>query len=266
MTKFVVPKPMFDPLYRAELLGVIQAAANANQRNFQYMIGPSGIGACERKMAFQIAYGAQSDGDNGWASHKGTVLHGWLEETFSASDRLMPDGSQRFLTEIKLDSSAPDVISGGTCDLYDRLYQRVVDWKCPGDFTMQKVRSGDWSESYYLQAQVYGYHLSLMGHPVSTVALAMLPMGGDDLWSERRGAIFAYWDFDAQVASDAIERPRRIRTMLDLSPSPSKVIDAMNTRSDFCSSCPAYIGSSDRRGTCPGAEVSIPARNGNPFS
>lgn len=260
----IVPQPKFDPLYRQELLGVIQAAANANQRNAQQEIGPSGVGGCPTKVAFGLAYGAASDGDNGWAAHKGTVLHGWLEQTFSACERLMPDGSQRFLTELKLDSSAPGLISGGTCDMYDKLYERVIDWKCPGDYTMQKVRSGQYSESYYVQSMVYGYHLSLMGYKVSTTSLAFLPMGGDDLWSAGKGAIFAYWDFDEKIAIDAIADVQRTKTMLELAPY-SKVVELLERRSDFCNSCPAFIGSSDRRGTCPGAEVQF-TRSTNPFA
>lgn len=263
----VVPEPKFDPIYRRELLGVIQAAANANQRNAQQEIGPSGVGGCETKIAFGLAFGAASDGDNGWAAHKGTVLHAWLDTTFTASERLMPDGSQRFMTEMKLESSAPGLISGGTVDLYDRLYQRVVDWKAPGDFTMDKVRSGNYSEGYYVQSMVYGYHLSLMGHPVATTSLAFLPMAGDDLWGDRRGAIFAYWDFDPRVAIDAINNVRRIKTIIDLVPFSQAVKSgALDTRSDFCQSCPAHISSTDRRGICPGVVPTAPTSGRNLFS
>lgn len=260
-----VPEPKFDPLYRQELLGVIQTEMNKSERSAQMEIGPSGVGGCPTKVAFGLAYGAASCGDEGWAAHKGKLLHAWLDSTFTASERRMPDGSPRFLTETPLVSSAPGLISGGTCDLYDRLYQRVVDWKAPGDFTMQKVRSGDYSEGYYVQSQIYGYHLSLMGHPVSTTALAFLPMAGDDLHGDRRGSIFAYWEYDEQVAIEAIASVRRTKTMLEVAPY-HKVVELLERRSDFCSSCPAFIGSSDRRGTCPGADVSIPSSKGNPFS
>lgn len=260
MGAIVVPEPKFDSLYRSELLGVIQAEMNKNQRNAQQEIGPSGAGGCETKVAFGLAYGAAASGDNGWAAGKGTVLHSWLDATFTASERLMPDGSPRFISEVKLISSAPGLISGGTCDLYDKLYQRVIDWKAPGDFTMQKVRAGDYSEGYFVQSQIYGYHLSLMGYPVATTSLAFLPMAGDDLWGDRRGAVFAYWDYDEKVALDAIANVRRIKTIIDLVPF-SQIVKSgvLETRSDFCSSCPANIASSDRRGICPGATPAAPA-------
>lgn len=262
----IVPAPKFDPLYRAELLGIIQAEADGFERNAQELIGPSGVGGCERKVAFQLAYGASQDGPTGWSSLKGTILHEWLAKTYDKCDRTMPDGSPRFITETKLESSAEGIIAGGTCDLYDRLHHRVVDWKCPGAFTVDKFRAGQWSESYYIQCQIYGLHFSLAGHPVSTVGLAVLPMAGSELHSERTGAIFAYWDYDPSVAEEAIGNLRRITTMLKIADHPSKVINAMETRSDFCSNCPAFVGSNDRRGTCPGADIRVPQRDpNNPF-
>lgn len=265
MGEVKVPPYRIDTLYRTEILTIIQNKIDEHPRSAQQEIGPSGVGGCERKVAFSLAYGAATEGPGGWAAHKGTVLHGWLDETFSSEELKMPDGSARFLTEIKLKSGSPNV-SGGTCDMYDRLKQAVVDWKLPGDYTVSKVRTGDVNPAYYIQANVYGYHSTLMGLPVSTVNLAFLPMAGDDLWGTAKGAIFCTWDYDESVAKDAIANVDRIRTMLDLAPA-NKVIEGMATRSDFCSSCPAYVGSSDRRGTCPGAAVQIPKPSaGNPFA
>lgn len=263
----VVPPPRFDATYRSELIQVVQDDINKHERSAQMEIGPSGAGGCETKIAFGLAYGAASDGDGGWASAKGTRMHLWFEETFSKSERLMPDGTQRFLTEMKLESSAPGLISGGTVDLYDRLYQRVIDHKAPGDFTMEKVRSGHYSEGYYIQSMIYGYHLSLMGFPVMTTSLMFWPMSGDQLWGDRKGAVFAYWDYDEQVAIDAINNVRRIKTIIDLVPFSQAVKSgALETRADFCQSCAAHVSSTDRRGICPGVVPTAPTSGRNLFS
>lgn len=260
----VVPKPYTDELYRAEILTIIQQKIDEHPRSAQQLLGPSGVGGCERKVGWSLAYGSASDAPGGWAAHKGTVLHGWLEETFSEAERHMPDGSQRFFTELALPSSAPDILAGGTCDMYDALYQRTIDWKAPGDWTMGHARSGDLAESYYVQAQVYGAHCLLMGKPVQTVSIMYLPMAGDDLHGKSKGAVYWVWDFDPSVAENRVGNLRRIRNMLDVAPV-ADVLSILETKSDFCSGCPAFIGSNDRRGTCPGAGATIPAPHSNPF-
>lgn len=260
----IVPEPRVDELYRAEILTIIQNKIDEHPRSAQSLLGPSGIGGCERKVAWSLAYGAASEGPGGWAAHKGTVLHGWLEGTFSESDRTMPDGTQRFYPEIALESSAPDILAGGTCDLYDALHQRTVDWKAPGSYSTKIVRNGEMSSTYYVQAQVYGYHLKLMGRAVSTVSIMYLPMDGDDLHSKSKGAMLFVWDYDESVAIAAIENLRRIKNLLAVAPI-QNVLDIMAIKSDFCSNCPASIMSGDRRSNCPGVTVSIPKPKGNPF-
>jgi hypothetical protein len=230
----IVPKPREDKLYRAELLTIVQNRIDDHPRSAQQLLGPSGIGGCERKVAWSLAYGSAS-------------------------------GSQRFFTEIALESSNPDILAGGTCDLYDKLYERVVDWKFPGDWTIKGVRSGQLSESYYVQCMVYAYHATLMGMKVSSVAIGYMPMAGDDLHSDGKGAILPVWDYDESVAIDRIANLRRIKNLLDCAP-PQQVFDIMDRKSDFCSNCPASIMSGDRRANCPGVSLGIPKPTGNPFN
>lgn len=261
----IVPEPHWDKLYRAELLTIVQNRIDDHPRSAQQLLGPSGIGGCERKVAWSLAYGSASDGPGGWAAAKGTQLHAWYDDIFSTVDRTMPDGSQRFFTEIALESSNPDILAGGTCDLYDKLYERVVDWKFPGDWTIKGVRSGQLSESYYVQCMVYAYHATLMGMKVSSVAIGYMPMAGDDLHSDGKGAILPVWDYDESVAIDRIANLRRIKNLLDCAP-PQQVFDIMDRKSDFCSNCPASIMSGDRRANCPGVSLGIPKPTGNPFN
>lgn len=123
------PELFKDETYKDELLGIIQTGINDfNPRNFQRQVGPSGVGGCPRKLAWGLAYGAQSNAPGGWASFKGSLMHKWLDEQFKEAGRYMPDGGPRFLSDMKLAPVSPHV-DGGTLDLYDQLYQRVVDWK-----------------------------------------------------------------------------------------------------------------------------------------
>lgn len=274
---FEVPPPKVDDIYKRELLTIVQAKIDEHPRSAQIQIGPSEIGGCPTKVAWKLSYGGDSDREGGWAAHKGTLLHKWLDEdvfgvrvpeALSDGPSYMPDGGQRWFSDLKL---APicDWVNGGTLDLYDRLYQCVVDWKAPGDWTMKNVRNGKWSEGYYVQANVYGLGLEEAGYPVSRVALCFLPMCGDDLHGPARGAIFRYWDYDREVALRAIGNVNRIKKMIEVA-GPAKVMEVLPKKADFCSSCPAFVGNNDRRAVCQGIVerpvAKKPEPGGNPFA
>lgn len=261
-----VPVADVDPIYRAELLSHIQNRIDAHPRSVQVQVGPSEIGGCQSKLAFKLSYGGESDRQGGWASAKGSVLHAWLDaEVFSRGPSAMPDGSQRWFSDMKL-KPVCEWVNGGTLDLYDKLHQCVIDFKLPGDFTMSAVRQGKLSLGYYIQSQVYGLGLEEMGYPISKTALLFLPMGGDDLHGAARGAVFKTWPYDRKVAEDAIERVAATKRLIDLL-GPQEAIAALPKISDFCVSCPAHISNKDRRAVCPGVTGRAVAKDtSNPFA
>lgn len=267
MPAVIVPPFEEDELYRRDILARIQNKIDEHPRSAQIELGPSEIGGCTRKVAYKQAYGAQGDQEGGWAAHKGTLLHAWLDDVFSTDAGRMPDGSQRFYSDLKLPKSH-ELVNGGTLDLYDRLVETVVDWKCPGDWTMKNVRNGGISEGYYVQTMVYAYGLEQrMNLPVSRVGIAFLPMCGDDLHSRAKGAIFRFWRYDRQVAIDAFAKVELVKRMREQY-GDAAAIEMMPIKSDFCSSCPAFSGSGDRRATCPGVsgQRRPGSRSANPFA
>lgn len=254
-----------DAPYRDELLAIIQGGIDEHPRSAQVMPGPSEIGGCERKLAFKLAYGADGDGAGGWAAHKGTIMHAWLDSLFKRIDRVMPDGSPRFLSDMKLRQVSPHV-NGGSLDLYDRLYKRVIDWKVPGDGTMKKARGSRIARGYTVQGDTYGLGLEMMGYEVFSVGLMFLPQCGDDLRSLANGAALKIWTYDRDNAIRALANVTRIKRMLAVA-SPQKVMSVLPTMSDFCQSCPAFVGSGDRRAICPGSSASDRVLDpSNPFS
>jgi hypothetical protein len=241
--------------YHKELLGIIQAGIDEHPRSRQVLPGPSDIGGCERKLAFKMAYGdSLGQEQGGWAAHVGTTLHSWYDYWWSknakaqAAGHLMPNGEQRYLSDLKLHQIVPEV-AGGTLDLYDRLQECVIDFKCPGPSSMKKVTAGQVARGYFIQAQVYGLGLKLMGYKVSQTAILYTPVGNDDLHGNSR---LKMWDFDEQVAWDALKNVSRISNMLTAAPT-RRVLDVLPTFSDFCQGCPAFLGNGDRRAMCPGA-------------
>lgn len=263
------PPAQEDPLYRKTLLTIIQQQIDKHPRSSQAQIGPSEAADCPTKIAFKLTYGGASDREGGWAAHKGTVLHAWLDDTFKESDRTMPDGSPRFLSDLKLDPVSEHV-NGGTLDLYDRMEQFVIDHKLPGDWTIKHVRNGEISGTYYGQLLLYGLGLEEMGYPISKVGILYMPMCGDDLHGPNRGAIFRFWPYDRATALKIINNIDRIKGIVEVG-GIVKAMEILPKKSSFCSSCPAFVGSGDRRATCPG--VQAPSSRGansidpkNPFA
>lgn len=263
---FIVPEPKSDVIYRAELLKIVQMRIDEHPRSQQTQIGPSEIGGCASKVAFKITYGGDGgdDDEGGWAAAKGTQLHSWFDDIYKGTDRLMPDGSQRFFSDLKL-PPVVDFVNGGTLDLYDALYQRVVDWKFPGDWSMKQTRGGKVSPGYFVQTMVYGYGLEQTGRPVSEVGICWCPMNGDDLHGTARGAILKLWDYDRQIALDAIERVAAIKRLVD-KVGFAAAFDMLEKTSDFCSGCPAFHANADRRATCQGVTGRAVKNSNDPFS
>lgn len=260
-----VPPATSDPFYRQELLGHIQTALNAHPRSAQSQIGPSEIGGCPTKVAWKLAYGGDSDRDGGWAAGRGTVLHAWLDQAvFGPGPSLMPDGTQRWFSDLKLDPVSPHV-NGGTLDLYDKLHQCVLDFKFPGDWSMGEVRTGKGNPGYYTQINTYGLGLERMGYAVSKVALLMIPSGNDDLHGTARGAILKVWPYDRQVALDALETIAATKRLLDQY-GPQAAMEMLPKRSDFCSGCSAFVANADRRAVCPGVTGRAVKNKNDPFA
>ncbi len=255
-----------DEDYKADLLRIVQKHIDRNPRSSQQLIGPSGAGGCQRKVAFQLAYGAAESGrPGGYASFKGTTMHSEYDAIFKATAETMtlPDGSPRFLSDLKLPQVSPS-IAGGTLDLFDALWGRVIDFKFPGDGTMDKARAGTISSTYETQIQLYGLGAQQMGLTVHSVALLYMPMCGDNLHAK---SVLHLWDFDPEMAWAAIRSVERIQNMLQVA-SPRAVMEVMSTKSDFCQSCPCFVGGGDRRAICPGASPGNRSVNSDkdPFS
>lgn len=240
----IVPKPDFDLEYRDELLGFIQARMDRHERGKQMEIGPSGIGACQRKIAWQLHFGAADGKRQGWAAGKGVVMHGWLDE------EVFGPMTERFMSDLKLPQLVPEV-AGGTLDVYDIPKRTVIDFKLPGDPSMEKARRGKPPEDYYIQTNTYGLGLVKAGYPVERVGLLYLPMCGDELWSESKGAKLLTWPFDPQVAVDSLKLVQKIKGLLPVH-GLHKTMEMLPTKDSFCHQSPCWTGNGHPQAICRG--------------
>jgi hypothetical protein len=216
------PPATLNREFRDVLLAPMHEAMAGHERNGQVMPGPSAVGGCRRKLAHQLLYADEFEAQpSGWAAMKGTVLHAWYERL------CRPAG---WFPNLALPQLSP-VVAGGTLDLY--VNRTVVDLKAPGTTTMKAARAGRLSNGYYAQAQVYGMGAEALGLVVEKVGLLVVPMCGDNL----DDAVYWEWIYDRSVAEAALADAERI--VADPRDR-AEVLASMPTKSDFCSSCPAF--------------------------
>lgn len=248
-----VPEPFEDPIYRRELLTYMQNEIDRHPRSAQAQIGPSEVGGCPTKVAWKMTYGGDTDREGGFAAHKGTLFHDWLDKHVFGPDgnpTRMPDGSQRWYSNLSLEPAVPWV-NGGTLDLYDRLHGRVIDFKVPGNYTMDAVRGGKLGIGYYVQSMIYAFEMEQAGFPVMSTGLLYIPQCGDELHAPSKGAILKLWHYDRTVALRALGNAKRLKDYSD-EVGMAVALETLPKFSDFCSSCPVFIGNGDRRATCQG--------------
>ncbi|TDD32464.1 hypothetical protein E1287_22515 [Actinomadura sp. KC06] len=231
-----------------ELAEFIRDAANNAPRSLQTTLGPSEAGTpCDRRMAYKLAGWQQPNGGGDpLASVIGTGFHTWAAEAFSR-----PELGGRFLVEQHL-TIAPPLIPGGHCDLYDTFYDRVLDWKCVGQYSYDKYRKEGPREQYRIQAHTYGLGWELAGRHPREVGLVIVPRQ-----SARLSDIWVWTEpYDRQVAVDAIQRVATVNQLVSVldphhHPEAFGLIPAKPGHE--CTYCPYYRpGSKDLGDGCPG--------------
>lgn len=221
-----------------DLTDIIRWTDNNSSRSQQAAIGPSELGTeCDRRIAYRISGIAET---NSWRDPLpaivGTAVHTWLENAvtnFQAVHHM-----DRFETEITVN---PDPIVTGHCDLYDRQYSMVIDWK-----TVSPSKLKDWKrkgppEHYKTQVNLYARGLIATGRIVERVALIAVPRSG--------------WLTDVQMWVDAYD-PKLAQAALDRLYSIADILLDQGEEMDFeaipgqpdegCSYCPWYRGGSGR--------------------
>jgi hypothetical protein len=250
--------------YASVLRRVFLDHAARAPRTLQQHLGPSELGvACDRQVAGKMAaLPATNHVADPWPSIRGTALHGWAEEAFSAAnDR---EGLLRWVTEQRV---TPHDDHPGTADLYDAAEQAVVDHKFLGESSMAKIRKG-WPRHYKVQLLLYGLGYLRMGLPVRRVVLAAYPATAASLdglyvsdldFADAQGNVLPeVVELLTEVFSDTARRRGQADLIL------SQQIGLMDVPShpdgDDCYFCPFYRPQSARDGGpgCPGTTGGAP--------
>lgn len=158
--------------YAETVRTIVTDASRRAPRSVQRHLGPSELGvACDRQVVGKMAeLPATNHVADPWPSIVGTAVHAWLADTFANHNQRM--GALRFLAEQRV---TPRDQNPGTADLYDAVEQAVVDHKCLGRTTLEKLRKSGPPRKYYVQLLLYALGYRRLGFPVKRVAIIAYP-------------------------------------------------------------------------------------------
>lgn len=231
----------------AELREVVRTAAEYAPRQVQVHLGPSELGVeCDRQVVHKLLQLPDTNHvTDPWPSIVGTAVHAWLADAFTAAD------PARWIAENRV-SPVPE--HPGTADLYDTRHQRVIDHKCLGSSTHDKLRTQGPPRHYYVQLLLYALGYIRAGFPVTSVAIAAWPRTGSNL------AGLYVWhhvitDADWDLVSLVLKETKTRKDYAALVQAGLLTIDQVpRTPTDGCYFCPAYRPEAARDGGpgCPG--------------
>jgi hypothetical protein len=226
-----------DPLL-ADLKSMLRQHHYAHPRNLQIQLGPSEVGhPCSRKLAQGLlempAVNSQYDP---LPSYIGVAAHARMEEAARHDNSMRAARGEpiRWIPEQKV-WVRQDL--SGTCDLYDIERHTVIDYKFPGTTAMTEYRKNGPSQTYRVQAHLYGRGYVRLGLPVKQVGIWFLPRGGQLanslLWLED------YSDAIVDKTLDHISNVLILAQDLDVENHPDRW-QWFPRVADHCSYCPYF--------------------------
>jgi hypothetical protein len=222
-----------------ELFYAYDNRRSADNRSAQVTMGPSEMGTpCDRRLALSIMrMPPVNPGGDGWAAFVGTCIHAGLEQMFMWADA----GTGRFAVEQRLEFGH-SIVPKGTADLIDRTLLMILDHKCQGRWSRNKLKTQGPSPTYKVQAHVYAYGARLRGEKIEKIAIVSWPRDEatlDDLYVHVE-------DYNPLIAKRAFERVEKIGAEVGhLVDAP--LVERANKASEYtidsdsCRFCPFFL-------------------------
>lgn len=235
-----------DGLPDADLLEdvkrLIREAAFNAPRSLQKALGPSEVGhPCARKLALGMrGVRGHNRGGDPLASIIGIATHAWLENACRLdNDRL---GRYRWIPESKVmvvpkEGNHPGL--KGSCDLYDRDTNSVLDFKVPGATRFKKYTTKGPSPTYRAQVHLYGRGYLNLGLPVEHVGIIFIPRAGT-----LRGAKIWREPYNQALVDEVLARidnTLRLIELLDLEHNLNNYRMIPITPDEDCYLCPFFV-------------------------
>lgn len=190
-------------------------------RSTQVEVGPSSVGGCHRRLWHELAGTEPTNEGDKLGAILGTFIHTGFETAIRATD---PWGEQ-FELEVEVEAGGLK----GHVDCYDKINQRVIDWK-----TIKKGSAryfGKTNRQQMWQIHLYGWLLTQNGYTVKEVALAGIPRDG------KMSDILVHIEpYNPEIAEEALFHLNAVKELVveGTKPFPEKPIT-------FCADyCPFY--------------------------
>lgn len=192
-------------------------------RSLQSALGPSELGnPCDRALAYATHGTRPVNFPDPMPTLWGSALHLYLAGWFRQQDA----GTGRYLVENRV------VYKGipGTCDLFDRRRNTLLDWKSTTKDSRKLRAFGAPTSEHLTQLSIYACGLEGAGEDVQRMGLVLVPRDGalDDL----RVWLTDFTDEHRKLADNAIER---LGQLAQLDP-----VQARPTPNILCPWCPYY--------------------------
>lgn len=168
---------------------LIEGGIRNAPRERQKAVGPSELGTdCIHCLAAKLADWPRKRG-TAWLPFIGTCVHEHFERMFAGLNPqgFDPDVKHRpYETEMRVTVGKLHGLAGGypvkgSIDLYDRASASTVDWKIVGTTTLKGVKAHGPSQTYMVQASLYGIGLMNAGEKVERNCIFFLPRNGISL-------------------------------------------------------------------------------------
>lgn len=240
---------------QADYMTAVVDAITNHPRSLQKRIGPSEVGdPCARKLLYKLTGTPERDLPPNWRATVGTGGHMWQEETFDRANLTFATSSstpgvERWLIEervtVGVDANGNPIT--GSCDLFDRATGTVIDHKFVGPKQLRKYKAQGPSDTYRVQAHLYGQGYVNAGLTVNAVAISFLPRDGD--------LADAYWwsePFNPQIAANAMQRLQGLQIIHGA--LGDQAFAAVDTADSYCNGCPfrTYATGTPLHQGCPG--------------
>lgn len=240
----------------SDLTDVIKWTDNNSARSLQTTIGPSELGSlCDRKIAYRLAGTPEA---NWWSDPLpaivGTAVHTWLEKAVNGFQKT--HFMDRWITEITVQ---PDPLVKGHCDLYDKQFKTVIDWKTVSPTKLKAWKSSGPPEHYQAQVNLYAMGLIRAGYEVSKVCLIAVPRSGwlkdMQIWID---------DYSPDLAQESLKRMYGIANSMIKAGDDLAFSEIDSVPGFECSYCPWYRGGDKKPDAsgCPGNNEATKAKYG----
>lgn len=195
--------------YHDKFYELVEESMASDERTLQKRIGPSSLGNdCWHCLACEIAeIPKEEDPQQIWNQWIGKAAHDRMEQLLKAADPMQ----KLYIPERRvLVGHVGDMEIWGSADCFDIPKKVVIDWKFPGEKTLNWVKKGNLNPKYKVQPHMYGLGYERLGYEVEMTLVLFMPRDARTV----REAFPVYQKYDRTIADRALEHANNLWNLM----------------------------------------------------